>query len=440
MALPLPKILYDVEPGGRWVTSAKGANSLTRSELENEAKRIENEYLPLKTKAQAASQLAYSNLAGPQFVAKLFGNEHILPSIPENQKKAGIQGLIQAGMSPQNANGIFNSLSNSSNTSSAPSNPLSHGLLGILYDKLLNNSNNKEQQPNQLEAQQPMQQSAPANISNGPHGALTPQGPAGQQFGEVNRSSPEEVSYYANNGNSVPYNQGNSANAANQDNKQPTVAENEATYKGIVKQGEAEGTERGKAVAEIGKEQLALNSSGVILDRLTNIVQNPTFNSMREKIPFFQDKQLSYLSKTGTKEEQKLIGDFISTAQAFKASTVNSFKGKALEKEFNLADKIKIDENDTMGVAQGKLQSLKTLKEIAETKNDIVLDLMSGPKHMNLGKAIKEANKMIDIKSIEKEVDSLLNPKVTIMYKNNQKYHIPNNRIEAAKKAGYTNG
>jgi len=169
------------------------------------------------------------------------------------------------------------------------------------------------------------------------------------------------------------------------------------------------------------------------------MLHNPTFQTMRSQIPFFQDKQLSFLSKVGTPEQQKLIGDFISTAQAFKIATINSFKGKTLEKEFNLADKIKFGDNDTMGVMLGKLDSLATLKEIGQAKNDMVIDLMTN-KNMDEGRAVRETNKLVKTKDIEKQVDSILNPPITIMYKNNQKYHIPNDKVESAKKAGYSNG
>lgn len=422
MAIPN---LEPVKLGGDWIGASEAGNALNRSNLENAAKAIENKYLPLKTKAQAASQLAYSNLVGPQFVAKLFGNEHILPSIPENQKKAGIQGLLQAGMNPQGSN-TFNNLFGSDESSS---NSFGSTAYGILLNRLFGGSN---QSGNQIKnQQQPSYQQAPQ----------APQSSTNQEFGAVNKATPNEVNYYANNGNKIPYNA--ASPAANTDTaNEPTVADNEAKYKRIVETGKKLGTESGQAISDIGKEQLALSASGVILDRLTGIIQNPIFSNMRKEIPFFQDKQLSFLSKTGKREQQKLIGDFISTAQAFKASTVNSFKGKALEKEFNLADKIKIDENDTIGVAEGKLQSLKTLKEIAQQKNDIVLGLMSAPYHMDLGQAIKEADKRIDIKGIEKDVDRILNPQPTeedIQYMMNKRNLPRSEIIRQLKEKGYVN-
>ncbi len=182
-----------------------------------------------------------------------------------------------------------------------------------------------------------------------------------------------------------------------------------------------------------------MSNQGVIIDRLIDTVKNPQFQEMRNQIPFFQDKQLNVLSKMGTPEQQQMIGDFMTTAQNMVASTVNSFHGKAMDKEFTLANKMKINDNDTVNVAMGKLTALRTLKDIAQTKNDQVIDLMQN-KNMNEGDAIKQANKLINTKHIEDQVNNLMNPPVTIMYKNNQKYHIPNEKVEAAKKAGYSNG
>jgi NACalpha-BTF3-like transcription factor len=296
------------------------------------------------------------------------------------------------------------------NNSGAPQNVSFQGQgadSGMSYDK---NGNNIVASPQEIAA---AGGSAPqVNLGNGVTGTLVPEAGTGY--------TPE---------------------MAAQQQKQKSYAENAANYKGIIKEGEELGTARGKDIADLGKQQLDLSTSGMILDHLTGITQNPEFQNMRSQVPYFQDKQLWYLSKNGSPAQQKLIGDFVSTAQAFKASTVNSFKGKALEKEFNLADKIKIDENDTMGVAEGKLRSLKTLKQIAETKNDIILGYMTN-QHMNLGEATKKANKMVDTSAIEKQVDSVLNPQPSehdIQYMM-QKRNLPRDEIVKQLKAkGYKN-
>ena len=47
---------------------------------------IENQYAPLSKFAQSASQLAYSQLMAPQFMAKLMGNDALRANLTEDQK------------------------------------------------------------------------------------------------------------------------------------------------------------------------------------------------------------------------------------------------------------------------------------------------------------------------------------------------------------------
>lgn len=424
--LPLPRVVADVEKGGPYVTSARGINQLRNEQLETELNRIKAQYAPLTTQAEAASKLAYANLTGPQFLSKLFGNEHIVANVPEDQKAAVLQRLQAAGMGQGTGANVFSQLGQ--NTPSNSSNSLAGGLFDYLKNKIMPSSSTgiSSVSPQNALLQAPVQTKNQAPISTRGSGIMMSEHPEQEELLRKAESNP-------------PRSIEPTGTIPTDTVKKPTYSENVARYRDVIKEGEILGKERGKAISDIGKEQISLSTSGDILDRLIDITQDPIFKNMRNEIPFFQDKQLNVLSKIGTPEQQKAIGNFISTAQAFKASTVNSFKGKALEKEFGLADKIKIDENDTMGVAQGKLSSLKTLKEIAETKNDIILGLMTD-EHMNLGDATKKANKLVNTKHIEKKIDNLLSPPTTIMYKNNEEYRIPTDKVEAAKKAGYSNG
>jgi len=421
MALPLPKVVADVEAGGPLVTGLQGINALTKS-------NVEAQYAPLTVPAEGLSKLAYANFMQPQYLAKLMGNENFVANLNPQQREAAKQLIYGAGTGQTTGNSLLNipSLMESVNQS-----PLQRIVNSVKKAFDFGGTSSTPTQGNALLQNQP-------NLSQQDRTAIGQQQP-GQTY--TIQGNNANASTYDKNGNNVTSTPQEVSNIANNGNtpKQDDYANNAARFKSIIKEGEELGNERGKAIADVGKQQLDLSNSGVILDRLTQITQNPEFQKMRDQIPYFQDKQLWYLSKNGTPEQQKMIGDLISTAQAFKASTVNSFKGKALEKEFNLADKIKIDENDTMGVIQGKLQSLRTLKEIAETKNDFILGYMTDD-HLNLGEATKRANKLVSTKDIEEKVNNILNPPVTIMYKNNQKYHIPNDKVEAAKKAGYTNG
>ena len=457
MGLPLPKVVSDVGPGGGLVTAMRGMNALAENMLKSKIEGVKAYYEPYTTAADINSKNAYARLVGLQPIGKLLANSDAFAQLSDDEKRVVLDRFYKSGTGnslnqpPGGQGGVVGgqpmpsqpmppSQQAGGNPFSLPPPPQDFSLSAWAVGKLKNifsggqggnipqeqSSNNVDLSGMQPGQSYTNQSSVPQNVSF--QGGGSNSGYAYDQNGNNIKATPQEVADIANGQNSTE--------------RPQTYAEKAGAQKGTIAEGAELGTLRAKDIDNIGKQQLDLSNSGMILDRLVGITQNPEFQKMRDQIPYFQDKQLWYLSKNGTKAQQDMIGDLISTAQAFKASTVNSFKGKALEKEFNLADKIKIDENDTMGVIQGKLRSLKTLKQIAETKNNVILGLMSGKQHMNLGDAIKIANKRVDTSAIEKEVDSVLNPQPTehdIQYMM-KKRNLPRGEIIKQLKArGYKN-
>jgi hypothetical protein len=214
-----------------------------------------------------------------------------------------------------------------------------------------------------------------------------------------------------------------------------TYAEKAGEYQGTIKQKEQEGKYRADALNSIGQSQLALSNSGAVLDRMTGIITNPVFSNMRNKIPGFQNRQLDALKVIGTPEEKEMIGDFLSTGESFIASTVQGFSGKPLVREFDLAQRQKITGHDTIESAKGKLRSAQSLHDIAEKKNQIVSELLQ--KGYNESDAIRQANKMVDVKAIEKETNDRLQRKIEVRNsKTGEKKMIT---IEEARKLGVPN-
>lgn len=101
MALPLPKVVADVGPGGPMVTSMMGTNALTASNLENAINRIKAQYAPVTVPAEAASKLAYANLMGPQFLAKLMNNPDILATMKNPQGAVNFVTGAATGATPK---------------------------------------------------------------------------------------------------------------------------------------------------------------------------------------------------------------------------------------------------------------------------------------------------------------------------------------------------
>lgn len=412
MALPLPRTVPDVGPGGPLITAMGGINALHNAMIEKKINQIKAQYMPLTTQAEMASKLAYANLMGPQFLSKLLGNEGALANMSEDQKN-NILGLVsRAGVN--NSGNPLAQMPQHTGVGQPSSNNFS-GYLKNAFKGLIGQQPSQGNNPFSDAAQFMPQQQMPQTPQQLTQGNIK-QSESPIVLGQVKRPKNgvtiEGEQWYDKNGNPV-YEEDikTPIEDIKVEKKEPTWAEKTGRFKGEEKQGEEAGKYRAKALQEIGESQLGLSHSGAVLDRMTNIVKNPMFEEMRSKIPFFQDKQLNYLMKTGTPEQKKLIGDFLSTAESFIASTVQGFGGRPLVREFDLAQKQKITKNDPFHVAVGKLESAIALHDIAEQKNDIVAELLE--KGINEAQAVKQANKMIDVSDIERKTEELLRDKPT---------------------------
>lgn len=314
---------------------------------------VKARYLPLTTQAKALSQLTYSNLMGPQFIAKILGNPDLLANLSEEQKRNGLNNVYSAGTGLSNNN--FGSLN--SNISS------------ILSE--------------QKEIPSGVSSATPFTMAN------TKQLPIPKQ---------RDMSELDAGPTDIPQN--------------GTFAENTGKYKGVVAEAKELGKNRAKSISDLDDQYQQALQAEVPVNHLVELAQSDTFKNMRNKIPFYQDKQLKYLSKLGTPEEQKVIGDFITTSANAVANTVNSFKGRILEKEFTIANQMKISPDDTWNSMIGKLSSIKTFNEMTKQRSRIASKLIQ-EKHMNKGDALEKADKQIDGKSIRKSIDEKLNPKPT---------------------------
>lgn len=99
LRLPLPDANFI--PGGPITAGLRNANAVTAENLDNEIKRIQAQYAPLTTQAEAASKLAYANLMGPQFLSKLLGNEAVLANFPDAQSAIKMLAGISTGQPNQ---------------------------------------------------------------------------------------------------------------------------------------------------------------------------------------------------------------------------------------------------------------------------------------------------------------------------------------------------
>lgn len=436
MALPLPRVIPDVGPGGGVVTAMGGVNSLANNMALRRINDVKAKYAPLTTQAEAASKLAYANLMGPQFMAKLMANPGFLGNTPDNKLQAIREMITQAGTGQGQANALMQLQSQSQ------AQPEDGSFTGWLKNSLRNTfgktpeqqqaSTNPfaqdygRQQPRQEQQSMPqVQPMTPQNpMQHRPQDGVTLEGEQwynskGEPVYEEDVSTPD----------------GSMKLELTKGIPQASYAENTGKYQGTVKQKEQEGKYRADALHAIGQSQLGLSHSGAVLSRMTDIIKNPVFANMRNKFPGFQNKQLDYLKVMGTPEEKELIGDFLSTGESFIASTVQGFSGKPLVREFDLAQRQKITPHDTVESAIGKLQSATALHDIAEQKNQIVSELLQ--KGYNESDAVRQANKMVDVSAIDKATRERLQRKIQV--RNSKTGETKEVTLEEARKMGVPN-
>jgi len=446
MGLPLPRVVPDVGPGGGLVTAMGGMNALANANILRQINAIKKQYAPQQTEADINSKNAYAQLVGLQPLGKILANQDAYSNITDEQKNAINSRFLSAGgvgplpfpknnnalnemPGPQQTSGTGQPSTNSfsrrvqnafhaligNNPQQNPMqsrNPLSQSMQGTMGQQAP-----QQQQPNQNQPSGAPQTFADENGNNPAVQAYeawrrSPEGQAELRKGD-RANIPDERSVMQWAQNKIAQQQGNPTiemdMTGGQRSRGKTNAEIAGEYQGTKEFGKEAGKLRAQAQNEIGKAQLALSNSGASLHRMASIIKNPVIQEMRSKIPFFQDKQLGYLEKMGTPEQKKLIGDFITTGEQIIASGVQAFGGKPLVREFDLLQRQKINRNDPIHVAEGKLQASIALHDIAEKKNEIINGLLA--KGVNEVNAVRRANKMVDVSAIEDQTKNLLRDK-----------------------------
>lgn len=452
MAIP-PVKLFSNEPGGPLLTVMNALNAAENQRHQTRYNKAKADYAPTSMQAEAASKLAYANLMGPQFLAKLLQNPGAIANMGDPAAREALQKAVNAGMGQGTGQNYLNQMPQHTGIGQPSTNNFA-GYLKNAFKGLIGQGQGQSNNPFAQSAQpMPQQPQMPQQMPPG----MPPQMP--QQGGQAPMQAPppaqaplpqgkrprdgvmlEGEQWYNAKGEPVYAEEEQGPNVPmeleiTKGIPPKSYAEKEGEFKGTVKQREKEGEYRAAALKQIGESQLGLSNSGAVLDRMTGIVKNPVFANMRNTIPGFQNKQLDYLKVMGTPEQKELIGDFLSTGESFIASTVQGFSGKPLVREFDLAQRQKITPHDTIDSAIGKLHSATALHDIAEKKNQIVSELLQ--KGYNEADAVRKANKMVDVSAIEKETNSRLQRKIEVRNsKTGEKKMVT---LEEARKMGIPN-
>lgn len=448
MALPLPRTVADVGPGGPLVTSMGGINALANNMFLKKINQVKAEYAPLTTKADAASKLAYANLMGPQFLAKLMGNDSALANMTEDQKAEALKKLYQAGTGQGTGMNALNDIPQMSGVGQPSTNSFS----GWALDKL-KNAFGATPQKNAMamggSASNPGQYNAPPEYASPPPSRqmANPQGAP-----DAGRGHPE----YAPNRDSdatraidqayqewvqtpegqAEVNKGVSANIPTQqailewkrqrDAGQPgmqlelnqgnaprkTYAENTGEYKGVVKEGEEAGKIRANDIKELNDVVFNADTKLATLNDINDMIASPEMREIRQ-LPLAGSHELSWYAKEGTPEQQQLVGRIRSQLGNVIKDASRDFAGQFRKGEQQLLSGMKANDSDTIDTMIGKQESLTTMAKMLRERAALTSKYMND-NHINKLQAQDMADKQVNGEAIRKQVHDKLNPTVTI--------------------------
>jgi hypothetical protein len=439
MSLPLPRVVADVGPGGPLVTAMGGMNSLANNMLLRKINAVKAQYAPLTTQAEAASKLAYANLMGPQFLAKIMGNDSALANMSEDQKKAALQKIYQAGSGQGTGLNAFNQMHGAGQgLPTGVGQPSTNSLSGWFANTLKNafGHNQLGQGQNTFASpaqQQPMpQQQTPQQIpqSGEPQVGDAVYGEGGnpefeQAFAEWLQSPEGKSEVAKGEAANIPdekeviewkRNKDGNVNAMEMTLTKPasqkTYAEKTGNYKGIVQEGSEMGKIRAKDIENLNNSVFNAETNQATLDEVSDILASPTFEKIRQ-VPLAGHHELSYYAREGTPEEQQMVGKYYTLTGNLIKDASRDFAGQFRKGEQQLLNGMKPGPSDTVDSAKGKTETLSVLNKMLAARSRLTSKIMA-QNHVNKLEAMEEADRQVNGSQIRREVHDRLNPTVTI--------------------------
>jgi hypothetical protein len=374
MALPLPT----PQPGGFTLGAMREANALSSDLYGNAIKNIQAQYAPLTTQAEAASKLAYANLMGPQFLAKIMGNQDILANLPADKRQQALDMVFRAGSGQSAGNNVLNQMgAPAPNQTNSPFSQIVNNVKDVM------GFGDKKSSPvvNAL-AEQP-------NLSPTDKNAISNLQP-GQAYTV----------------------QGNQPNALQPNNAgQNTFAENAGRFSGIKKEGEEAGKIRAKDIDELNNSVFNAQTNQTTLDTISGILSSPEFEKIRQT-PILGHHELSYYSKFGTPEQQNMVGQYYTLTGNIIKDSARDFGGQFRKGEQQLLQGMKPAPGDTVDTARGKTESLAYMNKMLAERSRLTSQYMN-QYHINKLQASEMADKEVNGDKIRQNIHNKLNPKPT---------------------------
>lgn len=396
MALPLPRVVADTMPGGGLITSNLGRNALAASNLENSINQIKAQYAPVTVPAEAASKLAYANLMGPQFLAKLMGNQDILANIPNQQ---GALNMVLSAATGQ-ANNPFIKIGQPNPM--AGQSPMVQLLMKGIKNMFGGGQNQISSQPQNVFDATNLSQADKSGLNNlQPGQSYTIQGkqPSGIMMSD-NGSVPALPPRTTPNPNITFDAQGN-----------PVFRQNAAQYAGEKEEGKKAGEIRATAIGDLSDVVFNARTKQQTLDNLGKIISSPEFEQMRQT-PILGRNELQYYQRYGTPAQQNMVGQLVTLSGNIIRDASQDFKGAFRKGEQELIQNMKINPGDTFDAARGKMEQLSVLNQMIMNRAQLTANYMED-NHISKVKAEALADKQLNGDAMRAQVHNQLNPKPT---------------------------
>ena len=454
MASPWVNLLSNEAGGG--LNAAMGANNaLANANVLRQINQIVKQYKPITSQAEAASKLAYANLMGPQFLAKLLGSDSAVANMGSATAKAALQKAVGAGFGQgtgintlnqmQQGNGIFSGIGQPSTNSFAGY--IKNAFKGLIGNNDSNNAapvnNNALIAPSQNynNSNPNVTYDGPGPINNGSpfvgrqgykpesiqprpgepiqgEGSLDPDfdkaysewqktPEAQREFAKGEQanipSNMEELNaWYRNNGMILP----------SVPKKQPTWAENTGTLKGIQKEGEELGAIRAKDIEGLNNTVFNAETNATTLNDINNILGSQEFEQIRN-VPLAGHHELAYYAKEGTPAQQAMVGRYYTLTGNLIKDASRDFAGQFRKGEQALLQGMKPSPSDTVDTAKGKAAVLTELNKMLMERSRLTSKYIEA-NHANKLEASEWADKHVNGEKIRQEINDTLNPTVTL--------------------------
>ncbi len=390
-------------PGGDILASMNALNTFRNANEERKINAVKAQYAPLTTQAEAASKLAYSNLMGPQYTAKMLAQSGILANMTPAQQ----QNALKLALGPTQGQGtganIFNQMQMPQPQESPGKQMINHLLstLGV-------GGNEAKQNP---------MNGMPGN--GAPNLQYMPD--ESQQFGGRNDTLPQNANpqdYTNQNSNpsltaediqAMPAKQRQAILDSNMVSPQTKQAiksfqQNAAEAAGVQKQEEQAGTYRAEAAKDLTQEYKQAVQLDAPYKKLASIIKTPEFAELQQ-LPGFRETQMNLLKNfTGTPEQKKMIGQFEAAAKNVVAATIKGFGGRLLASEIPLSESMKLGNNDHVNVMLGKLPVIMEFNELTKQRAKRAANIIE-KEHVSELDALERADKELNGDKVREKIE-----------------------------------